>query len=168
MNPRAPLVAHLFACWDALYRCLGEGAPHVTDDAYVVALNSASRNFGSVALGLREFLSSEVPAPLAVIERVLRDALARDATGALAIYATTMVVGPRLLVTLLDARAEADDDLRELLDRAAQVTVAELRALATVLHDQSELADPAWQTAARGLTELVEASGNAESFVLSR
>ena len=170
MTARERTPEHLFSCWDAVYRTLGEAAPHVTDDAYVVALHEMSRAFGSVALQLREFLAPTVPAPLPVIERVLRDALAGDDTGALAVYAMTMVVGPRLLVTLLDARAElADgDELRNLIDGAAQATVAQLRALATVMHDQPELTDPVWQGAAGDLVYLVETSGNAESFVLSR
>ena len=170
MTTRERTVEHLFSCWDAVYRTLGEAAPHFTDDAYVVALHEGSRVFGSVALRLREFLAPPVPAPLPVIERVLRDAVAGDATGALVLYAMTMVVGPRLLVTLLDARAELGegDELRHLIDGAAQATVAELRALASVLHDQAELTDPVWQGAARELVSLVETSGNAESFVLSR
>jgi hypothetical protein len=81
-----------------------------------------------------------------------------------------LVVGPRLLVSLRDARESltGDQEVTTLLENAAQVTVAQLLLIATVTHNQENIDDPAWQAAARALTTTVEKAGNAESFGLSR
>ncbi|HUX05361.1 MAG TPA: hypothetical protein VMV53_10720 [Acidimicrobiales bacterium] len=170
MSGRYDALAHVFACCDAIYRTLGEGAPRVTTDAYVVRLHEMSRRFGAIALELRGHLEGEAPAPLAVIERVLAQALEADPSGALALYGAAMVVSPRLLVTVRDARAVDPDDqgFQALLDEVASTTVAEIHLMASLNGSFEAGEDPRWRAAARALVDLADASGNAESFVWSR
>ena len=170
MSSRSATLGHVFACCDALYRSLGEGAATLGADAYVVRLHEMARTFGALALDLRGHLDAPPPPPLAIIERVLTRAIATDPTGTLAVYAMAVVVGPRLLVTLRDVRvAHADDqEFQSLLDEVARVTLAEIQSLARVGEHGADTDDPRWRASARELVNLLDASGNAESFVLSR
>jgi hypothetical protein len=163
-------VEHLLSCVDAVYRALGESAPRLSEDAYVVAVHEMSRSFGALALAMRQYVGASDVEPMAVILEVLDRALDSDPTGAMTLFAMALVVGPRLLVSLRDARASltGDEALSTLLENAAQVTVAQLLLIATVTHNQENIDDPAWQAAARALTTTVEKAGNAESFGLSR
>ena len=75
-----------------------------------------ARAFGEVALSMREYTgSSPASAARRSFDAVLRHAWREDQTGALALYAMPMVVGPRLLVSLRDAHERASTPgLREL------------------------------------------------------
>jgi hypothetical protein len=163
-------VEHLGTCCDALYLALGESAPQLTNDAYVVRLHEMSRSFGELALLLREHVGSSDAAPLGIILEVLERAQAQDETGALSLYCVALVIGPRLLVSLRDAREVHRDDAQALalLERCAQVTVAQLLLITESTKDQENIDDPAWQEAARALLDLVQSAGNAESFGISR
>jgi hypothetical protein len=163
-------LTHLLACFDAVYRGLGESAPHLTNDADVVAVYEMGRSFGEVALALRRHLDGVDVAPLAVIVEVLERAARSDDTGAMTLYAMAHVVGPRLLVSLRDAREVKLEDpaVAPLLERAAQVCVAQLLVIADVTQTREAIDEPGWQEAARELRELVETAGNAESFGVSR
>ena len=101
---------------------------------------------------------------------VERRAVAGDASGALVLYAMAMVVGPRLLVTLLDARTALtnDSELTELSNHASKVCVKEIRATGEVAKDQAPIEDREWQSLARALSETLDAAGNAESLGISR
>ena len=170
MSARSASLAHVFACTDALYASLGEGAPRVGVDAYVVRLHEMSRRFGALTLDLRAHLDGEAPAPLAIVRQLMDRAFADDASGALALYALAMVVGPRLLVTVRDARTHDphDQEYQGLLDQVAATTVAEIHLIAGLTGPQEVGDDPQWRAAARALVDLADASGNAESFVASR
>jgi hypothetical protein len=161
---------HLLSCFDAVYVGLGEVAPKLHTDAYVVAVHEMSRSFGGVALELREYVGRGEVAPLAVIGDVLDQAFEKDPSGAMTLFAMALVVGPRLLVSLLDARAELgpDCELTMICERAAQVTVQELLQIANATQSQDDIDDPQWQEGARSLTKLAESAGNAESFGISR
>jgi hypothetical protein len=161
---------HLVACYDTIYIVLGESAPALTNDAYVVRAYEISRAFGDLALEMREHLGDPKVAPLPVLEDVLRRAVAGDASGALVLYAMAMVVGPRLLVTLLDARTALtnDSELTELSNHASKVCVKEIRATGEVAKDQAPIEDREWQSLARALSETLDAAGNAESLGISR
>jgi hypothetical protein len=162
--------AHLLACYDTIYIVLGESAPNLTNDAYVVRTYETARAYGELALELREHLGDvEVAAP-PVLEDVLRRAVAGDETGALVLYAMAMVVGPRLLVSLLDARTalSGDDEMVRLFAEASMVCVKEIRATGEVAKDQAPIEDEAWQDLARGLSTTFDQTGNAESLGISR
>jgi hypothetical protein len=60
-----------------------------------------------------------------MLDEVLRRAVAGDDSGAMVLYAMAMVVGPRLLVSLLDARAALSPDpgLTALFNDASMVCV---------------------------------------------
>jgi hypothetical protein len=168
------VLGHLSSCCDAVYRALGESAPVLGNDAFVVRTHEMSRAFGELAAALRTPLVSDEP--LAVIESVLDDAAANDATGAMLVYAMVIAVGPRLLVSLRDARIAlaGDPAADQLIDHVAEVAVREIRQCAEVARDlgigedEDEDEGAAWRAAARRLTEALENSGNGESFGISR
>lgn len=163
------IVEHLASCFDALYRSLGETAPHMTNDAYVVRCHEMGRAFGEVAVALRAV--ADAPAkPFTLIEAVVRHALVYDETGAMTLYAVAMEVGPRLLVSVRDAREALGDEeyAKGLLDHAAQVMVREILAVGEVAKGQAPIEDSSWQSAARDLADTLDGAGNAESFGISR
>jgi len=164
------IAEHLLACYDTIYMVLGEGAPTLSNDAYVVRTYETARAYGALALELREHLGESTTAPIPVLDEVLRRALAGDDSGALALYAMAMVVGPRLLVTLLDARTalSPDPSLTALFNDASMRCVKEIRATGEVAKDQAPIEDIEWQTLARDLSTTLDRSGNAESLGISR
>jgi hypothetical protein len=163
------VVAHLASCFDAVYRALGETAPHMTNDAFVVRTHEMARAFGGVALSMRESLGDAPAQPLTIIQAVLRHALLSDETGAMTLYAMAMLVGPRLLVSLRDAHEAVEDPrVRALLDRGADVTVAEVRSVGEVAKSEAPIEDASWMEAARDLAITLDSAGNAESFGFSR
>lgn len=154
---------------EAIYGVLGRRAGEVGDDGYVVGLYEMARGCGAVSLTLREALGEATVTPTPVVVDVLTSAIDADPTGALAVYATTMVVLPRLLVALRDARVdESDSSLSETLVQVTDVVVRALRRLAQHAHDQEIYDDPAWQAAARALSRTLEDAGYGESLVISR
>ncbi len=170
MPSNRQMAEHLFSCFDAIYLALGEGAPTFSNDAYVIRAHEMSRAFGELGLEARTYLGATDAGPLPVLEGVLRHAVDSDNSGAMAMFAMAMVVGPRLLVSLLDARdaMDQDDALRALLDHGSEVCVAEIRKVGEVAKDQPPLEDPSWQLAARDLASTLDSAGNAESLGLSR
>jgi hypothetical protein len=164
------IAEHLLACYDAIYIVLGESAPTLTNDAYVVRTYESARAHGTLALELREHLGETEVAPPAVLEDVLRRAVAGDGTGALVLYAMAMVVGPRLLVSLLDASTALSGDpaLTQLFNEASMVCVKEIRATGEVAKDQAPIDDGEWQALARELSTTFDEAGNAESLGISR
>ncbi len=167
MTPREREIAeHLLACHDTIYIVLGESAPTLTNDAYVVRAYEMARAHGELALALREYLGDVKVSPIPLVEGALRRAVARDATGAMVLYAMAMVVGPRLLVSLLDAREalEGDERLRALFNEASIICVREIRATGEVAKGQSPIEDEAWPRDARELSASFDDAGNAESL----
>jgi len=164
------IAEHLLACYDTIYIVLGESAPTLANDAYVVRTYESARAYGALALELREHLGEPATTPVAVVEEVLRRAVAGDESGALVLYAMAMVVGPRLLVSLLDARNALEDDpgLAALFSGASMTCVKEMRATGEVAKDQAPIDDEQWQASARALAETFDLAGNAESLGISR
>jgi len=164
------MAEHLLSCFEAIYLVLGEGAPRMLDDAYVIRSYEMARAYGELALDTRTYLGDVEVTPLALLEGVLRFALDLDASGAMAMFAMAMAVGPRLLVSLLDVRDAMGEDprLRALLERASQVGVAQIRAVGDAVSTRPPIEDLAWQTAARDLVATLESAGSAESFGVSR
>jgi hypothetical protein len=161
---------HLFSCFDTAYLVLGESAPTLTNDAYVIRTYEMARALGEVALSFREYLDEVTSPALAPLEDVLRRAVASDDSGAMVLFAMATVVGPRILVSLRDARAlgELDESALEVLDVASRVLVREIRAVGDVASRFSPVEDSTWQQCARSLTTTLDAAGNAESFGISR
>ncbi len=154
---------------EAIYGVLGRRAGEVNDDGYVVGLYEMARACGTVSLTLRDVLGESTVTRTPVVVDVLTSALDADPTGALCVYATTMVVLPRLLVALRDARVEESDPSRgEALIQVSDVVVGALHRLAKHAHDQEIFDDPAWQSAARALSVTLEDAGYGESLVISR
>jgi hypothetical protein len=163
------IAEHLLACYDTIYIVLGESAPTLSHDAYVVRTYESARAYGALALELREHLGETEIAAIPILDDVLRRALAGDASGALVLYAMAMVVGPRLLVSLLDARTalSSGSQLTELFNHASMVCVREIRATGEVAKDQAPIDDLEWQTLARDLSTTLDLAGNAESLGIS-
>jgi hypothetical protein len=164
------IAEHILACYDTIYIVLGESAPGFTSDAYVVRTYEMARAYGELALELRAHLDRASVAVIPGLEGVLRDAVTGDDTGALVLYAMAMVIGPRLLVSLLDARnaLSGDAKLTQLFSDASMVCVREIRATGEVAKDQEPIEDPEWLERARSLAETLDNAGNAESLGLSR
>lgn len=163
------IAEHLVACYDTIYIVLGESAPTLSNDAYVVRTYEMGRAFGEMALELREYLGDVDVEPIPLINDVLRRAVASDPTGAMVLYAMAMVVGPRLLVSLLDARnaLETDAGLAELFSDASMTCVREIRATGEVAKDQESIEDEEWLRVARELSTTFDDAGNAESLGIS-
>ena len=102
MTQDVDVVAHLGDCFDATYRGLGELAPLMSNDAFVVVTHEMSRSFGEVALSMREYTNQPL-VPLPVISALLARSNTLDPSGTLTLYAVAVVLGPRLLVSLRDA-----------------------------------------------------------------
>ncbi len=164
------VVAHLFACFDAIYEVLGLSAPTLTNDAYVVRTYETARAMGEVALELRAYLGDVDAEPLEIVREVLLEAVAGDVEGAMVLFCFTVVVGPRLLVSLRDAREEGalDEAALALVNVASQVLIAEMFAVGEASIDAEPIEDEAWQERARALSDLLDRAGNAESLGLSR
>ena len=161
---------HLFSCFDTMYQVMGEAAPTLTNDAYVVRTYETARAMGAVALAFREYLGDVPSETLIPLDDALRQALSDDDTGAMVLFALAVVVGPRVLVSLRDAREqiELDDAARALLNRASGVLVQEILAVGEVSKRQAPVEVPRWLESAQELSNRLDASGNAESFGISR
>jgi hypothetical protein len=167
--PNREIGEHLLACYDTIYIVLGECAPTLSNDVYVVRAYEMGRAFGELALELREYLGEPDVEPFPILDQVLRRGVASDATGAQVLFAMAMVVGPRLLVSLLDARTALSDDeqLTDLFREASTVGVREIRATGEVAKGQSPIEDEEWQRVARELSATLDDAGNAESLGIS-
>jgi len=164
------VVKHLFSCFDTMYAVLGAGALDLSDDAYVLRTYETARAMGEVALSFREFLSDVETELVPSMQSVLVDALANDLSGAMVLFCFTVVVAPRLLVSLRDAReqVELSDGALVVLNSASQVLIREMFAAGDVAKSEGVIEDRHWQEFARGLSETLEKNGNAESFGISR
>ena len=163
-------MVHLFSCFNTMYVVFGEGASTLTNDAYVVRGYESGRALGGVALAFREYLGEVPDETFGPLEDTLRRALRSDDSGAMLLFALAMVVGPRVLVSLRDARdqVELDEAAFVVLNAASKVLVHEILQVGEVSKGQAPLEDPRWQEDAQGLSLLLDATGNAESFGISR
>jgi hypothetical protein len=153
-----------------MYRVLGASAPSFSDDAYVVLTYESARALGEVALRFREHLGDVAPEPIEPLADALLAAVGGDPTGAMALYCVAMVVGPRVLVSLRDAREylELDAGDLEVVNLASRVMLQEMHAVGEVAARRGPIEDTDWQRRARELADRLESTGNAESFGISR
>jgi hypothetical protein len=161
---------HLFSCFDTTYQVLGAAAPNLTDDAYVIRTYEAARAMGEVALSLRTILVDAPDNPVDALREVLMESVAEDLSGAMVLFCLAMVVGPRLMVSLRDAREfdEFDPEALRVLNEASAVVLAEILAVGAVAKSQGTIEDERWQAGARGLARHLEEAGYADSFGISR
>jgi hypothetical protein len=161
---------HLFSCFDTMYRVLGASAPNLTNDAYVVRTYEAARAMGDVALSFREVLVEVQSESIPALHDVLVESVADDLTGAMLLFCLAMVVGPRVMVSLRDAReyVEFDEDALEILREASDVMLGEILAVGDVAKRQGFIEDERWQEQARGLGQRLDEAGYADSFGISR
>jgi len=127
---------HLCDLYDALYQGLGVAAPTFTTDALVIRAHELARLFGEQALALR----GERPGtPNAPVLGMLDHAAAYDDSGALALFAVTMLLSPRLLIWLRDLDEVAPDPViaagQHLLVTSMNETGRVLARLAPVMDD---------------------------------
>lgn len=161
------VLAHLGSCAAAPYQVLGEAAPSFSDDAAVVRAYEAARGFGEVALAVREALDEPVAAQ-GVVRDVMARAVGADPTGRLALYCLAVVVGPRFLVSLRDARPEVDEEARAVIDRASDLVVGEIMAVREMAGHSGGLDEATLLRSARALTQALEDAGFAESLGTGR
>jgi hypothetical protein len=161
---------HLFSCFNTMYRVLGTSAPKFSDDAYVVRTYESARALGEVALRFHEYLGEVGPEPVPALADVLYEAAGDDPTGAMTLYCLAMVAGPRVLVSLRDAREYVgfNGEELEVVNLASQVLLAQMYAVGEVARRRGPIEDEDWQRRARELADGLESTGNAESFGISR
>jgi hypothetical protein len=161
------VVAHLGDCFDATYRGLGELAPLMSNDAFVVVTHEMSRSFGEVALSMREYTNQPL-VPLPVISALLARSNTLDPSGTLTLYAVAVVLGPRLLVSLRDAlEIVSEPRAREIFDEGQLVTVRQVRRVGELVAEPG-IDETSWLAGVRELGDMVEFGQNAESFGLFR
>jgi hypothetical protein len=153
-----------------MYATLGESAPLLRNDAYVIRTYEMARAFGDVALHIRDYLDDVADERVHALEEVLVHSVASDESGAMVLFCVATLVGPRVLVSLRDAREVSglDESALEVLREASQVLVREILAIGEVAKNQPLVEDPIWQAVARGLSETLDRAGNAESFGIYR
>lgn len=167
MTQDVDVVAHLGDCFDATYRGLGELAPLMSNDAFVVVTHEMSRSFGEVALSMREYTNQPL-VPLPVISALLARSNTLDRSGTLTLYAVAMVLGPRLLVSLRDAlEIVSEPRAREIFDEGQLVTVRQVRRVGELVAEPG-IDETSWLAGVRELGDMVEFGQNAESFGLFR
>jgi hypothetical protein len=161
-------LTHLLSCVDAIYLVMGEAAPTLRNDAYVVQTFESARAMGEVALALRDYVAVVTIEPMASVVDVLRDAVAGDENGAMLLFCFVVVVGPRLLVSLRDAREHLALDEAELAltNLASETVIAEMLAVGEAARDAEPEEDETWQERARALNYALEEAGFAESLGL--
>lgn len=168
MTPEARrIVAHLASCFAAPYRVLGAAAPTFSDDGAVVRAYEAARAFGALGLEARDLLG-EGAEPFAPASAVLARAAGEDPTGHQALYGLAVVVGPRLLVSLRDAREKVDGAARGLLDHASDLVVGQIVAIRDLAGRRGDGGGGPGPGAARALGEALDAAGYAESLGIDR
>ncbi len=167
MTQDVDVVAHLGDCFDATYRGLGELAPLMSNDAFVVVTHEMSRSFGEVALSMREYMNRPL-VPLPVISALLARSNTLDPSGTLTLYAVAVVLGPRLLVSLRDAlEIVSEPRAREIFDEGQLVTVRQVRRVGELVAEPG-IDETSWLAGVRELGDMVEFGQNAESFGLFR
>lgn len=167
MTQDVDVVAHLGDCFDATYRGLGELAPLMSNDAFVVVTHEMSRSFGEVALSMREYTNQPL-VPLPVISALLARSNTLDPSGTLTLYAVAMVLGPRLLVSLRDAlEIVSEPRARAIFDEGQLVTVRQVRRVGELVAEPG-IDETSWLAGVRELGDMVEFGQNAESFGLFR
>jgi hypothetical protein len=161
---------HLFCCFDTTYQVLGASAPNLTNDAFVVRTYEAARAMGDIALSLRTVLGEVRTDPVEALHDVLMESMVDDLSGAMLLFCLAMVVGPRLMVSLRDAREfdEFDLEVLSVFNEASAIVLGEILAVGAVAKAQGTIEDERWQEQARGLARHLEEAGYADSFGISR
>jgi len=161
---------HLFSCFDSMYAALGESAPMLHNDAFLIRTYEMARVCGEVTLTFRDYLGDVADERILALDEVLLEAVEGDESGAMLLFALATLIGPRVLVSLRDAREVAglDDSAMEVLSAASQVLVREILLIGEVAKAQAPTEDGRWQEIARGLRVTLEEAGNVESFGISR
>jgi hypothetical protein len=170
VSEQRAVLEHLFSCFNTMYAVMGAGAPDLSDDAYVVRTYETARAMGDVALVIREYVGEVEEAVVPSMQGALVDALASDLSGAMLLFCFTVVVAPRVLVSLRDAREQVklDEGALAVLNFASEITIREMFAVGEVAKSEGANEDADWQEHARGLSQALEKAGNAESFGISR
>jgi hypothetical protein len=153
-----------------MYRELGENAPRLTNDAFVIRSYECARSMGGVALALRDYLGDVADERIHPIEEIFERAIASDNSGAMVLFAFATLIGPRVLVSLRDAREAFDFDssAQEILNEASNVVVQEMYKVGEAAAVVATIDDPEWLETARNLGQTLDETGNAESFGISR
>ncbi len=147
---------HVAGVFDALYQGLAAQSRRVSDDGVAVRLFVASRVMGDLALAARG-AGDVAPDPL--VAEALEHAGLEDSTGVFTLYVFTMVLAPRLLVSVRDARdGDVDPEFDALLARAATEIVGQIGAVSDLLRRRTP-DEIEWAEAARAIVDTLESAG---------
>ncbi|NNN02595.1 MAG: hypothetical protein HKL87_01150 [Acidimicrobiaceae bacterium] len=148
---------HFAGVFDALYEGLARASQSVYDEGVCVRLFVASRVLGALALEARG--SGEV-VPHEVVTATLEHALSEDEEGYFTLYVFTMVIGPRLLVSLRDdLERGVDEPTAEAWAAASDAVIGQMNAISAFLRRRSAPETPSWAPAARALVDTLESAG---------
>jgi hypothetical protein len=168
------VAAHLAGCFGEMYRALGAAAPRIDDDAACVFAFELARRCGQlrdrfVELGAhRAGTAPRAPASVPTIADAVALAVNEDPSGSMLLYLVSMVIGPRLLVSLRDAAAAtsaaAGGPLRAAIEAASSIVISSSHEIAELTVRRGALEGDGFRDLARSLDAAVERAGHAESF----
>lgn len=155
-------VRYVASLYDALYRSLGEAAPRAQVDSVAVRLHEASRALGAVVLKYRT--PPEI-VPHSLVLALMNRTIEEDPAGIFTLFALTMVIGPRILVTLRDAQeTQIDQEIREKWSGDSQVLLQVMHDCATTAGALERIDDPTWAVVARAMEVELEGAGYADQL----
>jgi hypothetical protein len=168
------VAAHLAGCFDELYRSLGECAPGIADDGACVFSFELARQCGRLRDRFDDLAAHRAgteplaPVPVPAISGCVARAVREDPSGALLLYGLSMVIGPRLLVSLRDATMLAGDaaggPLRAAIEAASSTVISSSHEIAELTRRRGPVEEDVFRAGARSLEDAVERAGYAESF----
>ena len=161
MDASREALEHLYSCFDAIYRVLGASAPNSHQRRATSCGPTRARGPSARWRSSSASTSARYPRRRwTPIHATLLEAVADDLSGAMLLYCLVVVVGPRLLVSLRDARAlDLDDAARAVLNAASDALVAEMLAAGEVAKTGAPIEDRALaEPSAQGLADRLESS----------
>ncbi len=148
---------HLAGVFDSLYSELATSSRVALDDAVAVRLFVASRVMGDFALRARG--GDLVPSD-SLVRAALEHAREEDSSGVFTLYVFTMVLAPRLLVSLRDDLARRPDEATSALWAAAsEAIIGQISAMSRVMERRPATDSVTWAPAARSVVETLESAG---------
>jgi hypothetical protein len=94
------------------------------------------------------------------VRAALEHAREEESSGVFTLYVFTMVLAPRLLVSLRDDLAERPDEATFALWAAAsEAVIGQISAISRVMERRPAIESVSWASAARSVVETLESSG---------
>lgn len=149
---------HLSGLYGALYQELGQRAPTFTNDSLAVRGYELARAFGERVIELRAL--DVVASPSTLVAAMLEHATLEEPSGAITLFAVTMLLSPRLLVWLRDLAATPLTPGQEVVVATGQsFLVTSMHESGSILASQPPLENEQFSLIAQSLLEMLVAAG---------